>query len=220
VISYSGGMEFVRENDSSTGASIFFGLAAVSCFYHYYFPPLKWLKGIPVQEPNSIIGYTDFTNEKAAKKMLREKGPLAQYQVLGRQVLAIADKELARAALRDITGKGFFHNPTPDLVPSTIFSSDTNSDWTRRRSIFRKAFSTLSLKAHMPTISRMNESLCHHLEKLADKGEVACVDDIFTQFTIGVICQVAFEMDVDVFGDHCHYGEEIVTVISDVFKVR
>jgi hypothetical protein len=214
-------MSSVRDRDpiNNIGGTLFFGLTAGYCLYRYMFPKLQWIDGVPIQEPNSIIGYTDFTNEKAAKRLLREKGPLVQYQVLGRQILQIADKELARLALRDVTGKGFFYNPTPDLVPSSIFSMDTNSEWTRRRSTFRKAFSHSSLKSQLPIVKAMNEKLCSHLKKCADKKITAAVDEIFTHFTIGIICQLAFDMDIDVFDKDFSYAEDIVTKIDNVFKV-
>jgi cytochrome P450 len=202
-----------------SGSALFFGLTAVYCFYQFCFPPLKWIEGVPIQKSNSILGFTDFTNEKV-KRLLQESGPVAQFHIVGRQILQINDKELARIALRDVTGKGFFHNPTPKIVPSTTFSMDTNADWTQRRSTFRKAFSHLALKYHLPTVTRMNEKLLNHLAKCADEKKVAQMDDIFTHFTVGIICQVAFEMDIDVFDEDFSYADNLLKIISDIFQVR
>jgi hypothetical protein len=65
-----------------------------------------WLRGIPIQEGNNFfLGFTNFVNEKAMRKLLKEKGPLVQFKVLNRKILFIADGKLAKTALRDIQGK-------------------------------------------------------------------------------------------------------------------
>jgi cytochrome P450 len=206
----------------STGLGLFLTSVVASTVYLYYFPNVPWLPGIPVQGGNSILGYTKVGNEQAALKMLKEKGPLVQFKSYGRYLLFIADKELARTALRDVVGKGFFHNSTPKLTTSSIFSHDTGPEWTRRRTTFRKAFSTVCLKTHMNTVAQMSGRMIRYLEKEVDKasdGFVVPIDDVFIHMTIGVICEVAFEMNVNAFEESSDYGKHMDGVMKELFKV-
>jgi cytochrome P450 len=201
------------------GITLFLGSVALGTLYYYFFPNMPWLPGIPIQEANSILGYTKLTNEQATQKMLREKGPLVQYKAFGRNLLFIADKKLAKTVLRDVTGKGFFHNSTPKLTTSSTFSFDTGPEWSRRRSAFRKAFSTNCLKAHMSTITQLSGRMGRYLQRFADQNEVVSIDDVFLQLTIGVICEVAFEMNVNAFEDSSDYGKHMDGVLKELFKV-
>jgi hypothetical protein len=135
----------------------------------------------------------------------------------------VVDKELARKALRDVVGKGFFHNSTPKNTASSIFSFDTGPDWTLRRTTFRKAFSTVCLKAHMSTITQLSGRMVRHLEKtISETRNGDCtvrIDDIFLQLTIGVICEVAFEMNVNAFEESSDYGKHMDGILKELFKV-
>jgi cytochrome P450 len=207
----------------TVGSTLFFSGAILAITWINLTPPLAWLPNVPIQESSSFLfGYTKFLQEKTTRKMLADKGPVVQFQVFGRKVLFIADKNLARAALRDITGKGYpFHNLTPKLVPFSLFSIDTGPEWTLRRSTFRKAFSTTCLKAHMATVKNMTERLVQYLEKRieAHPNEVIRLDDVFIQLTLGVICEVAFEMNVNAFDENLSYGEKLHATMKNLGKV-
>lgn len=131
--------------------------------------------------------------------MERGKNGLLQFFFMNHKILVIGDKKLAKIALKEINGKGFFHNPTPTFVTSGIFSLDTGPEWQQRRSAFRKAFSLSSLRYHTNSVTRLNAKLRGVLDRAAENGEIVKIDDIFTQLTVGVICELAFEMDVKVF---------------------
>lgn len=156
--------------------------------------------------------------------MLKEKGPLVQFKVAGQKVLFIADKTIARAVLRDIHGKGYpFHNITPKLVPDNTFSLDTGPEWTKRRSAFRKAFSTTCLKAHIETVKKMSDRLVDYLNahiSTDDKKEIVTIVDAFIQLTVGIICEVAFEMNVNAFDENLSYATKLHQALKNVTKVN
>jgi hypothetical protein len=211
-------------NDATTfGLKVFLSSVALSTRYYYYFSNEPWLAGIPVLEADSVLGFTKLNNDVAIMKTLREKGPLVQCRSFGRNLLFVLDKELARKALRDVVGKGFFHNSTPKNTASSIFSFDTGPDWTLRRTTFRKAFSTVCLKAHMSTITQLSGRMVRHLEKtISETRNGDCtvrIDDIFLQLTIGVICEVAFEMNVNAFEESSDYGKHMDGILKELFKV-
>jgi cytochrome P450 len=115
--------------------------------------------------------------------------------------------------------QGFFHNATPKIVPDSIFSVDTGPEWQLRRNAFRKAFSNMSLRAHTPSITKLNEKLCRFMEEKAKSGEIFAIDDAFTELTIGVICEVAFEMDAKAFDHTSGYCQRIDEVTKYLFEV-
>jgi hypothetical protein len=209
--------------ESNPGLHLFLGSVVASTLYLYYFPNVPWLKGVPVQEPNNVFGFTKLNDEVAMMKLLREKGPLVQCKTFGRYMLVITDKILARTALRDVVGKGFFHNSTPKLTTPGIFSVDTGSEWTLRRTTFRKAFSTVCLKAHMNTINQLSKRMARFLDDQIDSAAgddcVVKIDDVFVQLTIGVICEVAFEMNVNAFENSSSFGKHMDNVLKENFKV-
>lgn len=136
------------------------------------------------------------------KKILDERGGvdgLIQFSFMKHKILVIGNKNLAKIALKEINGKGFFHNPTPSFVTSGIFSLDTGPEWQQRRSAFRKAFSLSSLRYHTASVAALNEKMRIVLERAAEKKEILKIDNVFSQLTVGVICQLAFELDIKVF---------------------
>jgi hypothetical protein len=193
---------------------------SLNWLWRWWFPPISWIAGIPILESNNwLLGFTNFVNHRAITKMLREKGPVVQFHVLGRPVISVADKTLARKVLRDVNGKGFFHNPTPDVVPPLTVSLDTNAEWARRRGAFKKEFSLLSLKNRLPAVIEMAKKLSHYVDSLAETQTVAVMDNIFCRFTMGIICQVAFELDVDVFNPSDEKANKLRNTVEEMFKV-
>ena len=91
--------------------------------------------------------------------------------------------------------------------------------WHQRRSCFRAAFSSSSLRVHQPNITRLVEKLCGALKRHATAGFTVRIDELFAQLTIGVICETAFDMDMSAFDgadNECSfYGH----TLREVFKV-
>ena len=159
-----------------------------------------------------------FDDGNVIHELVEKYGPLIQFSLYFHKILVIADKQLAKIALKEINGKGFFHNPTPDWVADSIFSYDTGPDWQKRRGMFRKAFSTSSLKYHTTSVMKLNEKLSHVLEKAAQGHEIVKIDELFVQLTVGVICELAFELDVQVFESSTN-SLKIDEAIQELFKV-
>lgn len=189
-------------------------------FLYYYFYILKsnWLKNIPIIHNSYFVGIRNFFNGQILQKIINKEGLLLQFLFFNKRILVISDKEIAKIALKEINGKGFFHNPTPSFVTDSIFSYDTGNEWQRRRSAFRKAFSTLSLRYHINSVIKMNQKLCNLLDKYSKTGEIVKVDRLFTQLTVGVICELAFELDVKVFESTTN-SLRIDDAMDELFKV-
>ena len=105
------------------------------------------LPGIPVVPPNSwLLGFTNWGRTDILFPFLEKFGPVAQYMSHGHHVVVLADPILAKKALKDIHGKGFFHNPNPSVIETNTFNAQTGPEWQKRRSAFRRAFSTSCLR--------------------------------------------------------------------------
>jgi hypothetical protein len=160
-----------------------------------------FLPNIPVIKDHWLLGIQNFIDAKKMRNILTTRGRdgLVQFNFMGHKILVIGDKQVAKIALKEINGKGFFHNPTPSFVTSGIFSFDTGPEWQQRRSAFRKAFSMSALRRHTSSVVRLNEKLRTVLDRAAENLEVIKIDNIFSQLTVGVICELAFELDIKVF---------------------
>jgi cytochrome P450 len=199
---------------------IFVATALAICLplLYFLFPKHKWLPNIPIKSDHWLVGLKGFDNGNVIHELVQKYGPLIQFSLYFHKILVIADKNLAKVALKEINGKGFFHNPTPDWVADSIFSFDTGPEWQKRRGMFRKAFSTSSLRYHTKSVVKLNEKLSQVLEKAAEKNEVVRIDDLFVQLTVGVICELAFELDVKVF-DSSTNTLRVAEAIQELFKV-
>lgn len=91
---------------------------------------LALLPGIPVAPNNSyLFGWTTFSSSSFEILRLMDRlGPMVQGRALNRNVLSIRDPTLAKKVLKDVKGKGFFHNPAPKLIRQSTFSLDTGPE--------------------------------------------------------------------------------------------
>ena len=92
--------------------------------------------------------------------------------------------------------KGFFHNPNPSVIETNTFNAQTGPEWQKRRSAFRRAFSTSCLRHHLNSISHITTAIADILEAKCDSQEIFRIDDVFQCLTIEIICKMAFEMDL------------------------
>ena len=84
--------------------------------YKLYFQ-FYYTEGIPVFHGLPFIGVTkllfffekSFSSHFDVLEMVREKGPLSQFYMLGQHIFLITDGYLAKLAMENITGKGLFH---------------------------------------------------------------------------------------------------------------
>ena len=146
-------------------------------------------------------------------------GLIFQGKCYGQNILFVADPKIARIALKEVKGKGFFHNANKKLNALSTFSLDTGPEWQLRRSNFRRAFSTVCLRTHVAIISSMTERLRSVLNAAALESETIKFDDLFTELTIGVICEVAFDMDSQAFEKGSSQISYINNLLKDLFKV-
>ena len=74
---------------------------------------------------------------------------------------------------------------------------DTGPEWKLRRGAFRHPFSSSALQQKELIIQRHVNKLCGQLEESACRGETVQIDKLFGKMTIDVICDVAFQIDMD-----------------------
>jgi hypothetical protein len=73
------------------------------------------VRGIPMVMPDSIVGFSSALFSEAADshtKMLnlaKTYGKLAQFKMFGESIVVINDKVMAKAALKEVMGKGSIH---------------------------------------------------------------------------------------------------------------
>jgi cytochrome P450 len=172
---------------------------------------LPCIKGIPVVYPDSIFGFTtalipqdNGTNHMKMINIARKYGKLAQFRMFGESVVVINDGYMAKNALKEIHGKGKLHRLIRgnDKLshPSTV-NLDTNDQWSLRHNLFRGAFSASQLKSQSDIITSLCLKLSSKLELYADSNKPINIDHFFGQLTIDVICNVAFQMDINALGD-------------------
>ena len=183
-------------------------------FWRRWTPPPA-IPNVPIVPSNSIFGFRDFRSTKQGNghrvvcDLVERLGPLMQFVFLGLRVVVICDEVLARSALRDVKGKGFIHNPAGG-TPQTL-NMDTNAEWQARRNNFRKAFSTSALQAHISTVKNLCLKMYEYLDKSAISKNPIQIDTLFSQLTIDVISEVAFDQPIDALGksklyDKMHYA--------------
>jgi cytochrome P450 len=183
-----------------------------------YFAP-KYIPGIPILKPNSVLGFTLISNQYVMKEYVEKYGSLLQFQLFGKHVILINDKVLAKKALRDVKGKGYFHNPKPSIIRKSTFTLDTGPDWQMRRNIFRKAFSNACLRTQISVMSQTINKLLVHLDTIALSGDAVMIDEVFIQLTIGVICNLGFDLDVKALDSTSNTCTHMNDTLKTVFKV-
>jgi cytochrome P450 len=200
---------------------VWVSLIMYACYFVWKRVSFKPIPGIPVVKHDSFLnGFTKFRDEWTMSSVFEKYGPLVQGKLYGENVLFIADPKLAKLALRDVKGKGLFHNSNKKINALSTFSLDTGPEWQLRRSSFRSAFSNVSLKKHVAIVTSMTKKLEAVLADAAGAGDTVKVDDLFTQLTIGVICEVAFDMDSQAFEKGSSYLLYVNDLLKTIFKVR
>ena len=71
----------------------------------------------------------------------------------------------------------------------------------------------------MDSIKRVISKLCESLGKVADKREVCRVDNLFSEMTIGVICEMAFDLKMTAFEGEASECSAITKSVLDMFAV-
>ena len=200
-------------------AGIAVACACVAAVVWYLFlrkKAVQLIPGIPVVPANSRwLGFTQWGETSILFPFLEKYGPIAQFVSYGHHVVVLSDPALAKKAMRDITGKGFFHNPNPSVIELNTFNAQTGPDWQKRRNAFRRAFSTTCLRAHMGSISRITTAIADSLEGKCDSGEIFRIDDVFQCLTIEIISKMAFEMDVS-----AEKADHLRRALQSIFEVR
>jgi hypothetical protein len=72
----------------------------------------------------------------------------------------------------------------------------------------------------MESIKRVVSTLCATLEIVADKNDVCRVDNLFSEMTIGVICEMAFDLKMTTFEGEASECSVITKSVLDMFAVR
>ena len=170
---------------------------------------------IPLIPSNSkLLGFTAFSRIDIVFPFIESFGAIAQFFSYGHHVVIITEPAVAKRALRDINGKGFFHNPNPTVIEPNTFNAQTGPEWQKRRGAFRKAFSNMCLRKQMESITSIVDGMMNKLQTYCDTGEVIRIDDIFSSLTIQVITKIAFGMDIS-----DERSEELRRAFESIFEV-
>ena len=198
-------------------------VVVILCFLLWKRKSFTPLPNIPVVKSDSFLnGFTKFRDQRKMQALFEQLGPVFQGKCYGHNILFVADPHVARVALREVKGKGFFHNANPQLNAPSTFSLDTGPEWQLRRNSFRRAFSTICLRAHTSIVTRMTQKLCSALDQAAahEEANIVKFDELFTQLTIGVICEVAFDLDSGAFEHGSCTISHMDRVLKHIFQVQ
>eukprot|EP01038_Epipyxis_sp_PR26KG_P004041 gene4041-5783_t len=182
---------------------------------------VNYIQGIPVVKCRSILGFTSsmFATKNSCAEMLsiaNKNGKFSQYHVMGQHVVAVHDKVIAKKVLETVTGKGFFHR---GLTGRNIFNLDTNSDWKIRRQAFRHSFTATSLRSFQNEVVEKSLRLCSILNEHCCSKQPVEIDKLFGKLTIDIICNIAFQLDIDALGDSETF-QKLHSAIRTLFKYR
>ena len=183
--------------------------AAIACvfFTRHWFAKSGHIKGIPIIDNNSILGYTKaflpgkskngkYDSHEEVLEVANRTGKLAQFSILGHKVVLVNDKTIAKYSLERVHGKGYFHRGNPHMSRATVFNMDTNAEWKVRRSSFRHSFNSSSLREFQDTIRKFSLRMCEELGAQADAGEVVPIDELFGRLTVDVIGKLGFQYEL------------------------
>ena len=190
------------------------------------------IPGIPSIPDNSILGST-ISLVGAGKKIheralsiAKANGPIYQSRLLGRRLVYVTDKNLIRAIMRDVNGKGgVFHEVFPVNKKGTkkflnTFNLNTNEEWKLRRNKFRHPFSAANLRNYEADMNALVTKLCDNLDAVAASGgtESVEIDRLFGQLAMDAICKIAFQYNLNGLDDSPTFNK-LHTALAVVFQV-
>lgn len=167
--------------------------------------PRPEISGIPQVASDSVLGYSAIFNKPNLHEILLNNteiyGGIYQYVYLGYRVVVVTDMLIAKNVLRDVTGKGFFHRPSPNIQRKNVLNMDTNDEWKSRRQLFSRCFSQSALKKRSGEISNLVEKFITKLKTYEFNNEAVPIDLLFSQLTIDIISIVGFQYNIDAMQD-------------------
>lgn len=116
-------------------AALFVGTAFLRKQYmkKYYLPNLPIIQGVPYFGLTKLLLLdNELKSHEEVLHIVREKGPVAQFYLLGQHIVLINDGFIAKYVMEQLTGKGMFHvslfSPSLPLLLrfSNFFSSFSN----------------------------------------------------------------------------------------------
>lgn len=101
-----------------------------------------------------------------------------------------------------------FARGNKNLNKRSIFSLETGPEWQLRRNLFKFPFSANRLRTQESIVTAVVSRLCKKLDEVADGDNSVEVDLLFSQMTVDIICEVAFQYSIEALE-----GSELYTVI-------
>ena len=76
----------------------------------YYLPNIPIVRGVPYFGLTKLMMLdSEFKSHEEVLGIVREKGPVTQFYLLGQLIVLINDGFIAKYAMEQLTGKGMFH---------------------------------------------------------------------------------------------------------------
>lgn len=127
-------------------------------------------------------------------------GPMYQFRVAGKQVVAISDTELIQQILRDRPQTYRRASPiesvSKELGTHGVFAAE-GEQWQRQRASTMQAFRQENLRRFSPALRRITERLQNRWRNFAEAGMPVDVDKDWMRFTVDVTTQFAFGYDIN-----------------------
>lgn len=148
---------------------------------------------------------------------VKSKEPFVGVYLFFRPVLLIRDPELCRQVLVDefqsFHDRGVYYNEERDPISASLFALE-GSRWKALRQSLTPTFSSGKLKGMVETILSVGKTLDNYMAPLAGENKVVDVKNDFQNFTLDVIANVIFGLDVNTFENPKHDFKKMATALN------
>ena len=126
-------------------------------------------------------------------------GPLYRLNVVGRQIMVVADpkisEQLLRARPKSLRRIGSLERVFVEMGTAGVFSAEGDA-WRAQRRLATQALSNRHLRTFFPTLQRVALSLRERWGRHAAGGESVDIDDDLMRFTVDVTTSLVFGTDL------------------------
>lgn len=143
---------------------------------------------------------------------------IVQFSAFGKHFVNVLDPAIAYKVLKTVHGKGWFHGG--DSENKSMFNLDTCPEWQLRHSTFRKAYSENCIRNHEQDIKLKVNKMIAKLKNVAKKGIPVRMNEYFSQLSFDVICDVAFQFDVNSSDNNFLKYNDVQSAIHDIFELK
>lgn len=185
---------------------IFFLFSIIYIYFHrkYSYWEKKGFPSVRGIFPLGSMGLSESPTEFFLREYekFKQTSPAFGIYFYNRKTLIPTDPKLIREILvknfENFNDHGYNLNESSDALMSNIYTT-SGQKWKDLRSRVDPAFSNANIKMMFPIISLMSNRLTDYMEKFIDKN--VDIKEIFQQFTIEVITNVAYGIETKCLGN-------------------